>query len=122
MNDYRKLSVWKKSIDLVKDVFTAVNDLPNNEQYTLGSQIKRSAISIPSNIAEGSGRSSDQQFAYHLNIALGSLFELETQVIILKELDYVGSELVDRLVDQIQEIIKMLIGLVRSLDIKKNKK
>ena len=76
------MEVWKLSIDLVEKVYIITNDYPSNEKFGLVSQIRRAAISIPSNIAEGSARKSDKEFIQFLYIALGSLSELETQFII----------------------------------------
>ena len=114
MKDFKKLIVWQKSIKLVKEVYTTTNKLPKEEIYGLTSQIRRSAISIPSNIAEGAGRGS-KEFNHFLNIAKGSSFELETQIIISKELDFINSETFNELNSNIIEIQKMLNGLQKSL-------
>ena len=78
MHDYKKLTVWIKSRELVKNIFTFSNAFPQNEKFGFTSQLKRSVISIPSNIAEGYGRDSIKQLNYSLNVALGSATELET--------------------------------------------
>src|SRR5210317_1293844 len=92
MKNLKKLKVWQKGIELVVDIYKSTNTFPKEEMYGLTSQIKRSAISIPSNIAEGSGRGSDKDFNRFLDIALGSSFELETQLIITKELEFLSQE------------------------------
>jgi four helix bundle protein len=91
MNTYKThkdLDVWKLGIELVKDVYIMTKNFPRNEQYGLVSQMRKSAVSIPSNIAEGAARSSKKEYVQFLYIALGSLSELETQLIIAKELEY----------------------------------
>ena len=81
-HNFKELLVWKKSIDLVKSVYQLTSSLPTEEKFGLISQMNRSSVSIPSNIAEGSGRTSSKEFLYFLNIAISSSYELETQLII----------------------------------------
>lgn len=88
---YKELEVWKKSIELVKAVYELCSELPQNEQFGLTSQIKRAVISIPSNIAEGAARYSNKDTARFIDIAIGSIAEVDTQLIIAKELGYVGN-------------------------------
>ncbi|SDH02324.1 four helix bundle protein [Psychroflexus sediminis] len=80
MHDYKNLKVWEKAIELAKSVYEFSEHLPNNEKFGITSQIKRSAVSIVSNIAEGAGRNTDKQFVNFLNMSQGSSFELETQL------------------------------------------
>ncbi len=89
MHDYKQLKVWNKSIDLVVDVYKATGDFPKEEKYGLISQMRRSAVSIPSNIAEGAGRNSDKEFCHFLAVAHGSSYELETQVIVSERLELI---------------------------------
>ena len=89
---FRDLDVWKLSIEIVKNIYQITNKFPNSEIYGLTSQLRSSAISIPSNIAEGQGRNSSKEFGQFLGIALGSLAELETQLIIAKEIEYLTGE------------------------------
>ena len=89
VRSYRDLNVWKKSIQLVKDIYILVKLLPKEETYALSDQIRRSAVSIPSNIAEGSGRKGAKEYIHFLYISLGSLCELETQIIISNEIGYI---------------------------------
>ena len=89
---YRELIVWQKAIVLVEDVYRATNDFPKTEIYGLTSQIRRAAVSIPSNIAEGQGRNSTRDFLHFLSMAQGSLMELETQITIAERLGYLESE------------------------------
>jgi len=82
MHNFKDLKVWQKSMDLAIDIYKATSLFPRDEKFGLVSQIKRCSVSIPSNIAEGSGRGSDKEFNHFLNISQGSAFELETQLII----------------------------------------
>jgi len=116
MHDFRKLEVWKKSIELVKEIYFLTNTFPKDENYGLKSQIKRSAISIPSNIAEGCGRDSPKQFQYHLNVALGSICELETQIILSNQLHFSNEENCKNIIRSINEVSKMVNGLKRSIN------
>ena len=107
MHQIEKLIVWKKSIALVKLVYQLVAELPTDEKYVLNSQIKRSAVSIPSNIAEGAGRNSNKEFKYFLSVANGSCYELQTQLILLIELNLINKEKVQPIIDMCIEIQKM---------------
>ena len=120
MNNYKELNVWQKAIELVKEVYKLTEHFPNNEQYGLTSQIRRAAVSIPSNIAEGAGRKSNKEFEHFLSISLGSCFELETQVIISQELNFINSDNCNKADELILEIQKMIRGLQKSLQPKKS--
>jgi four helix bundle protein len=113
VRDYKDLEVWNKSMDLVADVYKVVKSFPQEEQYSLVSQIKRSAVSIPSNISEGASRKSKKEILQFLYIALGSASELETQLLISKRLGY--STNLDNLLSEITVIRKMLNSLPSSL-------
>ena len=115
MNNYKELKVWQKSIDLVKEVYRLTENYPNNEQFGLTSQIRRAAVSIPSNIAERAGRKSKKEFEHFLSISLGSCFELETQIIINQELNFINSDKCNKADELILEIQKMIRGLQKSL-------
>lgn len=115
MHRYQDLKVWQKSMDLVEKVYSITNQLPSKEQFGLTSQINRSAVSIPSNIAEGAGRNSPREFNQFLGIASGSLFELETQLIIVKRVGYLSDDSVRSSIELIGEIHKMIYGLKRNL-------
>jgi four helix bundle protein len=110
---HKDLEVWKKSMDLVEDVYKLMKQKQESEKYGLISQIKRSSISIPSNIAEGAGRASTKEFIRYLDIATGSLSELETQLLLLDKLGFCSPE--EILNEEIQTIGKMLYGLKLSL-------
>jgi four helix bundle protein len=111
MKDHKELDVWKESVDLVVQVYETAKDFPKDEMYGLTSQIRRAAISIPSNISEGAARNSEKEFIQFLHVALGSAAELETQVLIAKRLNYVQE--VDQLLDKLTSVMKMLNGLIR---------
>jgi four helix bundle protein len=82
MHNYRELKIWRNSIDLSVDIYELVANFPSNEKFGLVSQLRRASVSVPSNIAEGSSRGSEKDFAHFLTMSLGSLFEIETQLII----------------------------------------
>ena len=90
MQDYHKLTVWTKSLDLVKDIYQITTAFPKTESYGLSNQIQRAAVSIPSNIAEGSSRYSKNDYIRFFEIAFGSAYEVETQLRISKELHYIS--------------------------------
>lgn len=110
---FRELLVWKKAKDLSRDLYKLTEEFPGSQRFALISQLQRAALSIPSNIAEGHGRGSVKEFIHFLYISLGSCQEVETLVIIAHELGYIESE--DIWVGRVQEINKMLNGLIRSL-------
>ena len=109
MKNHKDLDAWKESIRLAVTVFKILEEFPISEMYGLTSQIKRSVVSISSNIAEGAARGSKKEFTRFLNIALGSLAELETQLIISKELKFYDSEKVFNDIIRLQKIIGGLI-------------
>jgi len=115
MNTHKDLIVWKKGIELVKDIYLITNSFPNSEQFGLTSQMRRCAVSIPSNIAEGCGRNSDKELIHFLYIALGSSAELETQIIISVELRFLEDEKAAICLNLLNEIIKMITSLIKSL-------
>ena len=110
MKTHKDLKVWKKSLDLVENVYVSTKSFPKEEVYGLTSQIRRAAISIPSNIAEGAARNSKKEFVQFLYVALGSISELETQHIIAERLGYIKSDIIS---GQIEEISKMLTSLIK---------
>jgi len=112
---YKELLVWQKSMQLVTDIYLASELFPKSEMFGLASQLKRAAVSVPSNIAEGQGRDSTKEFLYHLSVAYGSLMESETQIQIAANLTYIGQPVADKLLTQCGEVGRMLNGLTRSL-------
>ena len=113
MKGHRDLRVWQESIGLVKDIYTVTSRFPGEEKFGLVTQMRRSAVSIPSNIAEGAGRGSQREFAQFLVIARGSLSELETQLIISKELNYLSDIAV--IENRMQSIFQLLGGLLNKV-------
>ena len=115
-SDYRQLKVWQKAMDLTVVIYSLVNKFPRAENYALSDQMRRSVVSIPSNIAEGQGRNSDKEFVNFLSIARGSLWELETQIEISERLHYIDSGQKNKVYEQTEEIGKMLNALANSLE------
>ena len=113
MNIYREMTVWKKSIQLCTEVYKITKLLPTTERYVLCEQMQRAAISVPSNIAEGSGRTSKKEFVHFLSISRGSLFELETQTILCKQLEYISEDATEDFDILSDEITKMLTALIK---------
>lgn len=113
---YRDLQVWQKSMVLAKSVYDASKGFPNDEKYGLVSQMRRCAISIPSNIAEGHNRDSLKEYLRFLSIAQGSVAELETQICLAKMLNYIDKAIEDNLLQCADEVGKMIRGLQRKLN------
>ncbi|NBC67300.1 MAG: four helix bundle protein [Bacteroidetes bacterium] len=111
MRNFRNLSVWGKSHKLTLNVYKSTASFPKEELYGLVSQIRRSASSVPSNIAEGCGRNTQSQLAHFLNIALGSASELEYQLLLARDLDFVTEQIFKELTSQVIEIKRMLTSL-----------
>ncbi len=110
MKTHKDLDVWKKSMALVTGIYTLTKSFPDDEKFGITSQMRRSAISIPSNIAEGSARRGNKEFVQFLYIALGSATELDTQILIAKNLGY---QVESEVLMEIENIRKMLIGLIK---------
>ncbi len=115
IKSYQDLHVWQKAIELVELVYQQTENFPKHQPYSLGQQIERSAVSVPSNIAEGRTRHSVRDFVYHLNIARGSLAELETQIIIAERLRFIDADPTKAIFARTSEVGKMLNGLKNSL-------
>jgi four helix bundle protein len=116
MHNFKKLDIWVKSMNLVTEIYRITNSFPNHERFGLTSQMQRSAVSIPSNIAEGSAKSSNKDFSRFLEMSIGSSFELETQIILATNLGYLDSENSITIQNKISEIQKMIIGFKNKLD------
>ena len=108
VKSYRDLIVWQKSMELVERVYRMTNAFPTNELYGLSSQVRRAAVSIPSNIAEGQARKSTAEFLNFLSIAQGSRAEVETQTLIAQRLGYVTENQITEIMSLLEEISKML--------------
>jgi len=115
MRDFRSLNIWNEGLAVVKDVYKLAAQLPDEEKFGLKSQISRSAVSIPSNIAEGCGRSSQKEFKRFLEIALGSSYELETQLIIIQEMSLISEIGIPEIIDKINKLQKMINSLITKL-------
>lgn len=113
---HKDLDVWKKSMDLVDEMYKVTRAFPQDERYGLSSQIRRSAVSIPSNIAEGSGRNGRKEYSQYINIARGSLSELETQIMIAYRQDFIQEDAYRRLLTSMEDIGKMLSRLYSRLN------
>jgi four helix bundle protein len=116
MHNFKELKIWKAGMEIAKTIFVLTRNFPSEEKFGLISQMTRCAISIPSNIAEGCGRKSNKELHQFLNIALGSAFELETQIIISREFNYITVEKSEDICFAIVEIQKMISGLQKSLN------
>jgi four helix bundle protein len=116
---YRDLIAWQKAMDLVTEVYGCTQAFPKAEVYGLVSQLRRAAVSVPSNIAEGHARQSTGEYRQFLGHALGSLMEVETQILISQRLGYVDSEKSDELLGRTTEIGKIVNGLLRSLPVRR---
>jgi len=112
---YQELIVWQKAMDLIESVYKVSRAFPREEVYALTSQIRRAAVSIASNIAEGQGRRTTSDFLRHLSIAYGSLLETETQLLIAKRLRYLGNTNLEEVMKQTAEVGRLLNGLMASL-------
>jgi len=112
---HRKLVVWQKSMELAGAVYKATSAFPKTEEYGLTSQMRRAAVSIPSNLAEGAARKGGKEFRQFLNIAQGSIIELDTQLELSRMLGYLDAGCHEELSAQLTDISKMLFGLTRSL-------
>jgi len=110
IKNHKDLEVWKKSMDLVSNIYKITESFPNKELYGLTNQIRRAAVSIPSNIAEGAARNSKKEFIQFLYISLGSLSELETQIIIASRLEYLNN--LDTLSEDLKFVQKLINGLI----------
>jgi four helix bundle protein len=116
LNNYKELNVWQKAYQLCLSVYKATKHFPKDEKYGLTSQIRRSAISIPSNIAEGYGRKTTLEYVRFLYIAYGSLCELETQTMISGDLDYVVKARFQELIIAIGNVERMLKAMIKALE------
>lgn len=115
MRNFRKLDIWTNGIDLVKKVYVISGQLPCDEKFGMKSQIQRAAVSIPSNIAEGAGRSSEKEFRHYLEIAISSSFELETQLLIIKELNLINNGFDEEIFIDLEKVQKQLNALISKL-------
>lgn len=114
-HNFRNLSIWKRSRKLVKKIYLATADFPLDEKFGLTSQLRRASVSVPSNIAEGCGRKGNKELLQFCYIANGSLCELETQILLGEDLEFISPEKSNLLVKEIEELRKMIFGFTNSL-------
>ena len=115
MSNFKKLLIWQKSMSLITKIYISTNNFPTEEAFGLTSQIRRSSISIPSNIAEGFGRESNRDFLRFLNISIGSLFEMQTQLEIAKNISYLNEDEFNNLYEDSREVERMLVSFINKL-------
>ncbi len=113
---FRDLKIWQKSMELVTDIYRITSNFPDEEKYGLTSQLRRSSVSIPSNISEGFGRNSQGDFKRFVNISMGSLFELQTQIEVAKNLDFINKDIFEKIYDDTREIERMISSFLRTLN------
>lgn len=116
VRSYRDLVVWQKAMDFVAEVYRLTRSFPKEELYGITSQLRRAAVSIPSNIAEGQGRQTTGEFRQFLGHARGSILETETQILLSERLEYLDHETADGLLKQASEVGRILNGLLTSLE------
>lgn len=114
-HNFRRLNIWKESLELSKEIYAITENFPKSETYALSSQIQRAVVSIPSNIAEGTAKGSDKHFIQYLETALGSAFEVETQLIIAHEVGYIKDLRFEELEILIQKLQGMITRFIESL-------
>jgi four helix bundle protein len=120
VHNYKELKVWKEAMQLAKDAYLISAGFPQDEKFGLTSQVRRSAVSVPSNIAEGAGRKSDKEFLHYLSMASGSLYELETQLLLSVDFNYSSKEILEDCFSSVTALQKMLYKLQEQLT-QKNK-
>ena len=108
-HNFKNLKVWEKSVDLAVKVYQVTAEFPNEEKFGITSQMRRSSVSVPSNIAEGSGRSTNKDFSNFLSTSIGSCYELETQLILVQEIFSIDCE---KLIKDCQQVQKMIFGFM----------
>ena len=114
-SDFRQLRVWQQAMDIVVDTYAIIKTLPIEERFSLCDQMRRSSVSIPSNIAEGQSRNSSKEFIHFLSISRGSIAELQTQLILCVRLGYVEDEIVTGLLSRLKDNDKMIGGLMKAI-------
>lgn len=115
MSTFRNLIIWQKAMNLVTKTYHSTKQFPNEEVFGLTSQIRRSAVSIPSNIAEGFGRDSTKEFLRFLNVSISSLFEFQTQLEIVKNIDYIKEEKINHLYEDSRELERILVSFINKI-------
>lgn len=118
LKTYKELLVWQKSFQLCKSLYSATKAFPSDERFGLTAQIRRAAVSVPSNIAEGYERGTTRDYLRFLYIAKGSLSEIETQMLLARDLEFTKGRSVEETIKDIDEVERMLVALIRSLEAK----
>ena len=118
VSSYRDLTVWQQAMKLAETIYALTADLPRDQTYGLSAQMQRAAISVPSNIAEGHARESTKEYLHFVSISLGSIAELETQLILCERLKFSSAEQIKRVLGLADEVGKMLRGVQRGLKVK----
>jgi len=116
MKPHKNLNAWTKSFELVKVLYGVTSVFPNEERFGLTSQIRRAAVSVPVNIPEGASRKGKKEFIHFLHISLGSLTELDTLLLLSKDLDFIQEDKNNRLITELDTIGKLIYGLIRKLE------
>jgi len=116
LKHYQELVAWQLAMDFTEEVHRLTRSFPRDEIFALTSQVRRAAVSVPSNIAERQGRGSTREFLHHLNIARGSLYEAETQLILAQRLGYLRSDVAEGILVSSDEVSRVLGGLIRSME------
>jgi four helix bundle protein len=115
MKTHKDLDVWKNSINFVTTIYETTKSFPNSEMFGLVNQIRRAAVSVPSNISEGASRNSNKEFIRFLYISLGSISEIETQLIISQNLNYISERIYNELTEKLNLIKVEMLGLIKFL-------
>lgn len=115
VKSYRDLKIWQEGINLTKEIYLVSANFPSHEVFGLTNQLRRAAVSVPSNIAEGQARQHTGEFVHFLHISLGSLAELDTQIVLAKNLGYITSDKSDQIYECIQNLRRMIFGLIKKL-------
>lgn len=108
MHNYKELRIWQEAMEVAQAVYQVTGTFPANEKFGLTSQINRAVISIPSNIAEGAGRSTNKEFSYFISVALGSAYELETQLLLASKVGLIELNKIDKILTALERLQKML--------------
>ncbi len=117
MHQFKELVIWKKSRAFCTEIYSITSSFPNDEKFGITNQLRRASVSITSNIAEGSSRNSNKDFSRFLEIAIGSAYEIETQLLIASDLGFLKSNKSETLIEQLEEIIKMISKFSSTLKI-----
>lgn len=121
MHQFKELEIWKRSRFFCSQIYTVASKFPSDEKFGITNQLRRESVSVPSNIAEGSSRNSNKDFSRFLEIAIGSAYEIETQLLISLDLNFFNSDELNNLLEELNEIIKMISRFRANLKSKKSK-